>query len=186
MRLRRREDGAVEVRTCEEKSRAESNRNCVAVMRGGEQGNENDQTVTQTCDEAGRGELGFGQCGRASHRATGEACQQGICETTVEKSASMANGWSGQRDWSHPPMLAERMGCALWADELENRTRVDAYNRRTTTPLTGEPDGGNPPVRFGGRGKVKTLVPTPIIIADSTQICGGRFGCGGPTILQTP
>ena len=28
--------------------------------------------------------------------------------------------------------------------------------------LTGEPDAVDPPVWFGGRGKVKTLVPTPI------------------------
>ena len=27
-------------------------------------------------------------------------------------------------------------------------------------PLTGEPDAGDPPVRFGGRGKVLSLVPT--------------------------
>src|SRR4051794_1869725 len=29
-------------------------------------------------------------------------------------------------------------------------------------PLTGEPDAGNPPVRFGGRGRAKPPVPTPI------------------------
>jgi len=29
-------------------------------------------------------------------------------------------------------------------------------------PLTGEPDAGNPPVRFGGRGDVPTAIPTPI------------------------
>jgi hypothetical protein len=47
VRLRRREDGAVEVRTCAAKSRAVSNRNCVAARRGGEHRNENDQSVTQ-------------------------------------------------------------------------------------------------------------------------------------------
>ena len=30
------------------------------------------------------------------------------------------------------------------------------------TPLNGEPDAGNPPVRFGGRGEVLTLIPTSI------------------------
>jgi hypothetical protein len=30
-------------------------------------------------------------------------------------------------------------------------------------PPTGEPDAGDPPVRFGGRGEVQTLVPTPIV-----------------------
>ncbi len=28
------------------------------------------------------------------------------------------------------------------------------------TPLTGGPDAGNPPVRFGGRGEVQILIPT--------------------------
>lgn len=31
---------------------------------------------------------------------------------------------------------------------------MDACNRTTTKPLTGEPDAGEPPVRFGGRGEV--------------------------------
>ena len=30
------------------------------------------------------------------------------------------------------------------------------------TPLTGKPDAGNPPVRFGGRGRVQSPAPTPI------------------------
>src|SRR5260370_1158515 len=38
----------------------------------------------------------------------------------------------------------------------------------TQSSLTGEPDAGNLPVRFGGRGKVLSLVPTPI---------GGGRGC---------
>ena len=48
VRLRRREDGAVEVRFHAVKNRAVSNRNCVAARRGGEHRNENDQSVTQT------------------------------------------------------------------------------------------------------------------------------------------
>ena len=32
----------------------------------------------------------------------------------------------------------------------------------TVIPLTGEPDAGNPPVRFGGRGRVQSPFPTPI------------------------
>src|SRR5580692_8238756 len=48
VRLRRQEDGAVRVRFCAVKNRAVSNRNCVAAMRGGEQRNENDQSVTRS------------------------------------------------------------------------------------------------------------------------------------------
>ena len=47
--------------------------------------------------------------------------------------------------------------CAPWAAEFDSGTRVDADNRSTTNPLTGEPDAGDPPVRFGGRGKVHPL-----------------------------
>ena len=33
-------------------------------------------------------------------------------------------------------------------------------------PLTGEPDAGNPPVRFGGRGGANHAIPTPIALQD--------------------
>jgi len=49
--LRRQEDRAVEVRSCAVKNRAVSNRNCVAAIRGGEQRNENDQSVTKVVPE---------------------------------------------------------------------------------------------------------------------------------------
>ena len=80
----------------------------------------------------------------------------------VAEPAAMAFGWRGQRDRSRPPTLAETMVCPLWTVVLGHGPRVDADNRTTTNPLTGEPDAGDPPVRFGGRGKVQTLVPTPI------------------------
>src|SRR5438874_1985493 len=55
--MRRQEEGAVKVRFCAVKSRAVLNRNCVAAMRGGEQREENDQSVTQTAVKGCRGEL---------------------------------------------------------------------------------------------------------------------------------
>ncbi len=54
------------------------------------------------------------------------------------------------------------MVCARWAAVLGSRPPVDADHRKTTNPLTGKPDAGDPPVRFGGRGKVPSLVPTSI------------------------
>jgi len=51
VRLKGRWDRAVKVRLSAAKSRGVSNRNCVAVMRGGEQRNENDQSVTQMARE---------------------------------------------------------------------------------------------------------------------------------------
>ena len=69
VRLRRREDGAVEVRSCAVKNRAASNRNCVAARRGGEQRNENDQSVTQAARVDRRRELdSVGVDGRACER----------------------------------------------------------------------------------------------------------------------
>ena len=69
VRLRRRGDRAVEVRSCAVKNCAVSNRNCVAVMRGGEQRNENDQSVTQTARVGRRRELdSVGVDGRAFER----------------------------------------------------------------------------------------------------------------------
>ena len=47
VRLKRQEDRTVRVRFHAAKSREVSNRNCVAAMRGGEQRNENDQSVTE-------------------------------------------------------------------------------------------------------------------------------------------
>jgi len=59
----------VEVRSCAAKSRAVSNRNCVAAMRGGEPRNENDQSVTEDGREAVRRELdSVGVDGRAFER----------------------------------------------------------------------------------------------------------------------
>ena len=46
VRLRRQQDKVVKVRFRAVKNRAVSNRNCVAAMWGGEQRNENDQSVT--------------------------------------------------------------------------------------------------------------------------------------------
>ena len=71
VRLRGQWDRAVEVRFCAVKSRAVSNRNCVAAMRGGEQRNENDQSVTQVTQVGSRRELdSVGVGGRVFERKT--------------------------------------------------------------------------------------------------------------------
>src|ERR1019366_330496 len=70
------------------------------------------------------------------------------------------------------------MVCTPWAAVLGSRTRVDPYNRSITKPLTGEPDAGDPPVRFGGRGKVQSLVPTPIFAPLQAQTQSFEVGDG--------
>ena len=69
VRLRGRRDRTVRVRSLAAESREVSNRNCVAERRGGEQRNENDQSVTQTVSEGRRRELdSVGVDGRACER----------------------------------------------------------------------------------------------------------------------
>ena len=50
---------------------------------------------------------------------------------------------------------------ATWVDLLSLNLGASAPTSKVRPP-TGEPDAGNPPVRFGGRGEVLSLVPTPI------------------------
>ena len=47
--------------------------------------------------------------------------------------------------------------CVILRDEAKSRSLS------TENPLTGKPDAGNPPVRFGGRGGANLAIPTPII-----------------------
>jgi hypothetical protein len=80
----------------------------------------------------------------------------GADEQTVEHFARHApeelSRLAGQmQDGTYRPQPVQ-MVCAPWAAQLGSRTCVDADNRKTTNPLTGKPDAGEPPVRFGGRG----------------------------------
>src|SRR5258707_2731629 len=81
------------------------------------------------------------------------------------------------------------MVCTSWAAVLGSRTRVDADNRSLTNPLTGEPDAGDPPVRFGGRGSGQPLsLPLSFSAPDMADSGFSRFGSGpgvgGQDLLQ--
>ena len=76
------------------KNRAVSNRNCVAVRRGGEQRNENDQSVTQAARVGSRRELdSVGVDGRA-------------CERVAKPVGAGANPLAAGRS----PVVAPRVG----------------------------------------------------------------------------
>ena len=89
--------------------------------------------------------------------------------------------------WAEPAVWTERMLTALEQGVKGNRwfSLIDkVYSPRCLTaaafqveanqgaagvdhsevkPSTGEPDAGNPPVRFGGRGdRIQSVLPTPI------------------------
>ena len=56
--------------------------------------------------------------------------------------------------------MAESNGLPHGLVAWKRNTSGLADNRNTTNPLTGEPDAGNPPVRFGGRGSGESAIPT--------------------------
>ena len=64
------------------------------------------------------------------------------------------------RWWNQPSPMdladTERLTVAL-GDEAKSRSLSREH------PLTGKPDAGNPPVRFGGRGGGSSALPTPIV-----------------------
>src|SRR5436305_13441098 len=70
--------------------------------------------------------------------------------------------------WTHPggsPTVAQPLVCQARAVQSGTR-RLRICLASIPRPLTGEPDAGNPPVRFGGRGGVQTSIPTPILSKD--------------------
>ena len=94
VRLRRRGDRTVGVRFCAVKSRAVSNRNCVAAMRGGEQRGENDQSVTQTVRADGCRELdSVGEVGRVCECKT-KPVAAGKTRHSRDCPGRPADGWS--------------------------------------------------------------------------------------------
>src|SRR5437870_13281045 len=56
-----------------------------------------------------------------------------------------------------------REGCLVWNTALALMVSL------AETPLTGKPDAGNPPVRFGGRGSGNAALPTPIPQTSNVQ-----------------
>jgi hypothetical protein len=131
VRLSRRWDGAVEVGFCAVKSRAVSNRNCVAVRRGGEQRNENDQSVTQTAQAGGRGELdSVGVDGRAFERVA-KPVGAGVNPLAAGRSPVVA------------PMVGAGMAGSPGAIIRETRRGQAAFMAKSPE----EPPGGSQSVR---------------------------------------
>jgi hypothetical protein len=125
----------VEVRSCAAKSRAVSNRNCVAARRGGEQRNENDQSVTQTDHVGSRRELdSVGEAGRVFERKTKPAKRAIGAEPNRRAAGQSPVG---------APMVGDRM---VGSPSVEIReTRRGQTEFMATTPE--EPPGGSQSVR---------------------------------------
>jgi len=135
VRLRGQWDRAVEVRFCAVKSRAVSNRNCAAAMRGGEQRNENDQSVTQVALVGRRRELdSVGVDGRVFERKT--------------KPAKRAiGGEPNRRATGRSPVVAPMVGDRMVGSpsaEIRETRRGQAVFRAARSE---EPPGGSQSVR---------------------------------------
>jgi hypothetical protein len=88
----------VKVRLCAVKNGAVSNRNCVAAMRGGEQRNENDQSVTQVAQDGSRCELdSVGVDGR-------------VCERKTKPATRAIGGELNRRATGQTPVVAPMVG----------------------------------------------------------------------------
>src|SRR5258707_397171 len=135
VRLRGPGDRAVKVRLCAVKSRAVSKRNCDAAMLGGEQRNENDQSVTQAVQKDRRGELdSVGVDGRAFERlakpvkrAIGEELKRRTSGRTPDVAPMVGDGMAG----SQPAIIRE--------------TRQGQAEFMAATPE--EPPGGSQSIR---------------------------------------
>src|SRR5438270_4156672 len=71
-----------------------------------------------------------------------------------------------------------REGCLVWNTALTPMVSL------AETPLTGKPDAGNPPVRFGGRGSANAALPTPIVREILESAVGLRQGCASELPLS--
>ena len=125
----------MEVRSCAAKSRAVSNRNCVVATRGGEQRNENDQSVTQTVPGGRRRELdSVGVDGRA-------------CERKAKPVARAIGGEPNRRTAGRSPVVAPMVGDGMAGSPpaiiRETRRGQAAFMAKSPE----EPPGGSQSVR---------------------------------------
>src|SRR6266436_5002124 len=109
---------------------------------------------------------GTDHCGGESHLARMVWLFQAQPEKCVRRPGQLDTRTNASHPAQAPP--SERMGAdarpQALAQCLLRRTRaiLDGHSPRPSEPismeksLTGEPDAGNPPVRFGGRGGAKT------------------------------
>ena len=92
----------------------------------------------------------------------------------VPQSAKQAGDVRARWAWTEAAVWTERMLTALekgvkgilcrpWAVLPVNRLRLGLSILKEVIPSTGEPDAGEPHVRFGGRGgRTQSALPTPI------------------------
>src|SRR5213593_1222271 len=87
--------------------------------------------------------------------------------------AALKCDWSRSEppDWKARMLAAlgdggQRKLCRMWVEVLAAAHELVRQSSQEVRPPTGEPDAGDPPVRFGGRGgRNQSSLPTPIPLA---------------------
>src|SRR5512135_265756 len=75
------------------------------------------------------------------------------------------------RAWPGQSTLAQRFLRRAWALQSGESPCRDPSTLSEVTPSTGEPYAGDPPVRFGGgRDRIQSVLPTPIVVTDSSPV----------------
>jgi len=163
VRLRGREDGTVEVRSPAVKSRGVSNRNCVVATRGGEQRNENDQSVTTSrhtetreLDSVGVDGRAFERVAKPVKRAIGGEPNRRTAGWPPDVAPMVGDGMAGSpcdRNQGDPPVLVGLLGIpstGLAGGSQSVRSSEEAGNDRGAK---GTQEGGR---AWGGTTEKKT------------------------------
>src|SRR6266568_8484480 len=89
---------------------------------------------------------------------TDHVCERGrLRAAPVAAGALEAPRQAREREGYGPTKLAEPLVCGSRVADFGSCPCVYGDNLTIKHPLTGEPDAGDPPVRFGGRGSANTF-----------------------------
>ena len=91
-------------------------------------------------------------------RRIGQRGQLG--QATITLYTKVAMGTQRRQPWSRKRGATQPLVYGAWVIQFVERPCLLVQS--LTGPLTGKPDAGDPPVRFGGRDDVRLVVPTPI------------------------
>src|SRR5882762_2482462 len=95
----------------------------------------------------------------------------GLPQARQGREAAPQWAWTEAEVWTERMLATLERGITGGNQCLLRRTRINLHGLSpsqsgrpsTTKPLTGEPYARKSPVRFGGRGGVQLLAPTPIL-----------------------
>src|SRR6266568_5854815 len=116
---------------------------------------------------------------------TDHVCERGrLRAAPVAAGALEAPRQAREREGYGPTKLAEPLVCGSRVADFGSCPCVYGDNLTTKHPLTGEPDAGDPPVRFGGRGSANTLSLPLSIPLNTYRGIAPSFRCRYGTVCR--